>query len=56
MRKIGGGGGVEMVRYNSYRGVEIIGGGGGVVLGEIENSSFLSEHVSFIYLCEQRCY
>ena len=42
-----------MVRYNSYRGVEIIGGG---VLGEIENSRFLGEHVSFIYLCEQRCY
>ena len=40
-----------MVRYNNNRGVGIIGGGG--VLGEIENSRFLSEHLSFIYLCEQ---
>ena len=30
----------------------IIGGGGGRV-GEIENSRFLSEQVSFTYLCEQ---
>ena len=43
-------GGMEMVRYNNNRGVGITGGG---VLGEIENSRFLSEHVSFIYLCEQ---
>ena len=31
--------------------VGIIGGGGRV--GEIENSRFLSEQVSFTYLCEQ---
>ena len=40
--------------------VAIIGGwnnrGGGRLLGEIEYSRFLSEHVSFIYLCEQWCY
>ena len=34
--------------------VGIIGGGGRV--GEIENSRFLSEQVSFTYFCEQRCY
>ena len=39
-----------MVRNNNSRGVGIIGGAG--VLGEIENSRFLSEHVSFIYFCE----
>ena len=36
--------------------ITIIGGVGtigGEVLGEIENSRFLSEHVSFIYLCER---
>ena len=37
-----------MVRYNNNRGgVGIIGG------GVLENSRFLSEQVSFTYLCEQ---
>ena len=40
-----------MARYNNNQGVGIIGGGGRV--GEIENSRFLSEQVSFTYLCEQ---
>ena len=48
------GGGLEMVRSNNNRGVGIIGGGG--VLVGIENSLFLSENVSLIYLCEQQCY
>ena len=52
--KRGGGGennreGVEMARNDNNLGAGIIGGG---VLGEIENSRFLSEHVSFIYLGE----
>ena len=45
-------GGLEMVRYNNNRGGWNNRGGGGV-LGKIENSRFLSEHVSSIYLCEQ---
>ena len=44
-------GGLEMVRYNNNRGGWNNRGGGGV--GEIENSRFLSEQVSFTYLCEQ---
>ena len=37
VRIIGGGGGLEIVRYNNNRGVGIIGG----MPGEIENSPFL---------------
>ena len=47
MRIIGGG--LEMVRYNNNRGGWNNRGG----VGEIENSRFLSEQVSFTYLCEQ---
>ena len=36
-----------MARYNNNRGVGIIGEG---VLGEIENSRFLSEHVTVMLL------
>ena len=39
-----------MVQYNNNQGVGIVRGG---VLGEIENNPFLSEHVFFIYSCEQ---
>ena len=45
------GGRLEMVRYNNNRGGWNNRGGGRV--GEIENSRFLSEQVSFTYLCEQ---
>ena len=48
--RIIGGGGLEMVRYNNNRGGWNNRGGGRV--GEIENSRFLSEQVSFTYLCE----
>ena len=41
-----------MVRYNNNRGGWNNRGGGGRV-GGVENSRFLSEQVSFTYLCEQ---
>ena len=49
-RKIEGGGGLEMVRYNNNRGVGIIGGG---CLEKQKIVVFLGKHVSLIYLCEQ---